>query len=441
MNISLPWGESSLNLNLPDSWQVIFPEPLKNTDPEISKNKTDPVKTSLKNPFDSEPLGKLKLKGKKIVIVVDDNTRPTPTDSFFHLILDSLEKGGASLKNVLLIPALGIHTPMTEEEMKQKVGAANLKKIRWENHDAFNIENNHLFGTTSRGTPARLNRHLADADLIISLGMVEPHLWAGFGGGLKNLLPGVAYYETIGIHHTIIAEPPYLFNRVGMEPESNSFRLDIEEIRKMIKAEIFCVNVVIDHKKNITASFAGDPVTCHRKAVEYNISVSGRHIEDTFDAAIVNSFPMDMNFKQSMKGVGNSLPAVRPGGAVIGFLKAERGLDDIVLPEKGKPLKLVKTILRLLGPSRVLGFLDKIRKGLNVEERFLLYYSMQLMRQHDLYFHVPTLSEDEVKRLGFFIMSHDPQETIDIAAKKIPRKARVAVFPEAGATFPVIRKK
>ena len=442
MKITLPWGNENLELTTPDSWNLIFPEPLTTGNEESSKLKeTDLVRSSLQSPSNAYPLEKLELKGKKIVIIVDDNTRPTPVDRFLHIVLESLEKGGASLKNIHLIPALGIHTPMTDREMEEKVGAENLKKLNWENHNAFDIEKNHLFGITSRGTPVRMNKHLSDADLIVTLGMVEPHIWAGFGGGLKNLLPGVAYFETIGIHHSIISEPPYLFNRVGMNPEENSFRLDLEEIKGMIPAQIFCVNVVIDHEKRIKASFAGDPVACHRKAVEYNRNISGRYLEKPVDAAIVNSYPMDINFKQSMKGVGNTLPAVKPGGAIIGFLKAERGVDDIILPDKGRPLKIAKLILRILGPSRILGFLDMVFKNLNVEERFLRYYSMQLMRKHDLYLYVPSLTDEEVKKLGFFVRGGDPQETIDIAARKLPKKARVAVFPEAGATFPIIKGK
>jgi hypothetical protein len=147
---------------------------------------------------------------------------------------------------------------------------------------------------------------------------------------------------------------------------------------------------------------------------------------------------MDFNFKQSMKGVGNALPALKPGGLVMGFLRAERGLDDIVLPAKGKPLWLVKRILRFLGPARVMGFLEKVRPGLNVEEKFLLYYSMQLIRQYDLYFHVPTLTPEETRRLGFFRPFARPQEVVDRARRRLPAGARVAVFTAAGATFPIV---
>ncbi len=442
MEIRLPWGEEKLVIETPDNWEIVFPRGRSSDGNWLEAvDELALVQRSLEKPFQASPLSDYDLKGKKIVVVVDDNTRPTPAHRFFHLLLNALEGSGANLADCLLIPALGIHTPMNDDEMAEKVGVANLTQIRWENHDAFDAEANSYFGTTSRGTPVKLNRHLAEADLIVSVGMVEPHLWAGFGGGLKNLMPGLASVETIGVHHTIIAEPPYKFNRVGMEPADNSFRQDLEEIQGMIGTPVFCLNVVLDHQKRIIASFAGDPVFCHRKAVEFNKLASGLYLDRQVDAIIVNSCPMDYNFKQSMKGVGNSLPALKPGGTVMGFLKADQGLDDVIPPAGAKPPQwLLKRIFRLMGPSRVLGFLDRTRKGLNVEERFLVYYSLQLMREYELYFYVPTITREEAKKLGYFVHSSDPQENIERAAKKLPRNARVAVFPEAGATFPIVNQ-
>ncbi|MCU0845953.1 MAG: nickel-dependent lactate racemase, partial [Spirochaetes bacterium] len=314
MQVKLPRSGETLTIDVPDTWTIHYPK-AEGKQEKAPADDLKLIKAALAKPMKSTPIEKMKLKGKKIVVVVDDNTRPTPADRFFHLVLAALTKAGASMKNVLLIPALGIHTPMTGEEMALKVGSKNLAKIKWENHDAFDKDKNHYFGETGRKTPVWLNRHLADADLIISIGMVEPHLWAGFGGGLKNILPGVAYFETIGIHHSIIAEPPYLFNRVGMLPEKNSFRQDLEEIQGLIKAPVFCLNVSIDHTKKITAAFAGDSIACHREAVAFNNRTSGLVCDRRMDAIIVNSYPMDINFKQGMKCVGNSLPALKHGGA------------------------------------------------------------------------------------------------------------------------------
>lgn len=438
--IQMPWGEETLSVEVPDTWNVIYPE---DVDPSSSMtadvgSEESIVARSLSAPANASALSSRSLAGKKVVIIVDDNTRPTPAHRFMHLVLDELEKAGASRENIVLLPGLGIHTAMTEGEMKEKVGAENLSRVTWENHDAFDPSKNAFFGTTSRGTEVHLNAHLKDAEVVVLVGVVEPHLWAGFGGGMKNILPGVASADTIGSHHVIIAEPPYRFNRVGMAPEENSFRQDLEEVRSMIEAEIFCINVVLNHAGRVIESFAGEVIQCHRNAIDFNIRVSGKKLKGKVDGVIVNSYPMDINFKQSMKCVGNSLPALKEGGAVMGFLRAERGLDDIEAPKDAKPLWLVRAILRLLGPSRVLWFLNKVKKGLNVEERFLIYYSMQLIRAYNCYFHVPTISDEEVRQLGFFERFESPQEVIDRGIKKLGRKATVAVFPHGGATFPIV---
>lgn len=436
MQVQLPWGPGSLAVDLPDTWEVIIPR----RDARGGKKLADAaavVKDSLVKPVNAKPLSSRKLRGARIVIVVDDITRPTPVHLFFHLVLDALKKAGASLKNVTVIPALGIHTPMTGEEMARKIGAKNLKQVAWENHSAFDLKANHYFGTTGRGTTVYLNKRLKDADLVVSIGLVEPHLWAGFGGGMKNIMPGLAYAETIGLHHEIIAEPPYRFNRVAMMPEENSFRLDLEEVRRMIRADIFCLNVVLDHAGRILASFAGDPVDAHRQGVAFNHACSGLSIDRPVDGIIVNSFPMDINFKQGMKCVGNALPALKSGGAIMAFLRADRGMDDIKV-SGGTPLTILKGLLRLMGPARVRGFLDVVRKGLGVEEKFLVYYSLQLVRQYDLFFYVPTLSDEEAKAVSMFVKCQDPAEVIRRGMKKLGKNAVVAVFAEGGATFPVV---
>jgi nickel-dependent lactate racemase len=437
MHVELPWGTSSLGLDVPDTWNLIHPKPAASELPAPG-DELDLVAQALARPEGAAPLDSRALAGKRILIVVDDNTRPTPARRFMHLVLEALQAAGAALGEVLVMPALGIHSPMSAEEMAAKIGAANLARVRWQNHDAFDDNQLGRLGQTTRGTAVVLNRAVLEADLVVSVGMVEPHLWAGFGGGMKNILPGLAGAVCIGEHHAIIAEPPYHFNRVGCPPERNSFRLDLEETQGMLKAEVFCLNVCLDHHGGIAAAFAGDPIAAHRRAVAFNRRFAGCRLERQVDAVMVNSYPMDFNFKQSMKGVGNALPALKPGGLVMGFLRAERGLDDIVLPAKGKPLWLVKRILRFLGPARVMGFLEKVRPGLNVEEKFLLYYSMQLIRQYDLYFHVPTLTPEETRRLGFFRPFARPQEVVDRARRRLPAGARVAVFTAAGATFPIV---
>ena len=442
MKIQLPWGESRLSVDVPDSWELVFPVKKNAIKPEKKMTRayeTGLVKQALNKPVGAQPIEKMKLRGKRILVIVDDNTRPTPVQRFFHLVLESLAKAGAKGRQITVLTALGIHTRMSRADMAAKIGERNLKKVQWFNHAPHDVVNLQYVGETSRGVRVELHRLAVEADFIVTIGLVEPHLWAGFGGGMKNILPGIASAKTIGMHHEIIAEPPYIFNRVGLAPEMNSFRLDLEEVQGMLQAPIFCLNTVLNDNGMIIGAFAGDPVSAHREAVRCNFDTAGLYMDEKVDGVIVSAHPMDLNFKQSMKGVGNSIPALKPGGVVMGFLRAARGLDDITPPEDYKPLALAKAVLRLLGPSRVLWLLEKTNGGLNPEDKFLVYYSMQLMRAHDLYFHIPTINDDEVKRLGFFENFKEPQMVIERAVKKLGLRAKVAVFPESGATFPVVK--
>ncbi|MGM0453394.1 MAG: nickel-dependent lactate racemase [Thermodesulfobacteriota bacterium] len=440
MEIRLPWGPENLTVNLPDTWRVHQPERV-DISGKSDQNETQIVASALANPAGTSALSEKSLSGKKIVIIVDDNTRPTPSSRFFHLLIDALDRAGAARKNIRVMSALGIHTAMSEEEMAEKIGAENVAALSWSNHDAFDSTQHHDFGTTARGTPGILNKAVAESDIVILVGMIEPHLWAGFGGGLKNLFPGVAAAEAIGHHHGMIAEPPYWFNRVGTAPGENLFRKDIEEMQTLVGAEMFILNVLLDEHQRIAAAFAGDPIEAHRQGIQFNEKVAGIGLDQPMDAVIVNSHPMDFNFKQSMKCVGNALPALKPGGVVMGFLRAERGLDDIALPDKPPPLTVLRTILRLIGRSNVMKFLELVKKGLNVEEKFLTYYSMRLIREYRLFCYVPTLDAKQIRHLGFFESAENPADVIEKGRRKLRKDANVAVFPDGGATFPVIRSE
>ena len=437
MNVELPWGKAFLSLTLPDTWQVHLPQRL-----DISCGKkpdeTEIVYEALQKPIGAAKLSDMALQDKRILIIVDDNTRPTPASRFFHLVVNELKTACARSENITVLTALGIHTPMTEDEIAEKIGPANLSKISWFNHDSFDPGTHHDFGKTQRGTPVVLNRKVAESDLVILIGMIEPHLWAGFGGGLKNLFPGVAAAHAIGHHHGMISEPPYWFNRVGSDPAENLFRRDIEEMRQLITADIFIINVLLDEKDRITAAYAGDPVEAHREGIACNRKKAGIPLQGRMDAVIVNSQPMNINFKQSMKCVANALPALKPGGVVMAFLKAERGLDDIPLPDKPPPLVILKAILKTIGKARVMGFLNLVKKGLDVEQKFLTYYSMRLISDYTVFCYVPSLTPVEVRHLGFFPYSATPSEVIEKGAAIMPKNAQVAVFPDGGATFPVI---
>lgn len=209
-------------------------------------------------------------------------------------------------------------------------------------------------------------------------------------------------------------------------------------MRNLLGKDLFCLNVVLGQSGRIEACACGEPVQAHRRAVETNTLLAGRRIPGKMDGIVINSRPMDFNLKQGMKGVAHTLPALAPGGTIKAFLQADRDLDDVKPPEKSPPLWLSRTILRLLGPSRVLWFQEKMGKGAGPKDKFLVYHTLQLLREHHLFVHVPTLSREQAKSLGFFTPCSTPEAVVRMGRKKMGRRAKVAVFPEAGATFPVL---
>jgi nickel-dependent lactate racemase len=125
MNLELPWGRGVTSVDIPDTWKIVTP---KNSSAGISdpRDEVTIVRDALAVPVEANPINSYSLPGKKVVIVVEDNTRPSPVYKYFHLILDELVAAGASLDDVLVIPALGIHMAMTEADMTAKIGSDNL---------------------------------------------------------------------------------------------------------------------------------------------------------------------------------------------------------------------------------------------------------------------------------------------------------------------------
>ena len=432
--VRLPFEDGEISLSLPDDWQIadtIRPVPHRKL-----ANERDALVEALNHPIGNPvPLGDRNLAEKKIVLCVDDISRPTPTALYFGPLLEYLIAHGAQRSNMMVLFGLGVHRDMTEAEARHKMGAVDLRSIPWRNHSCKDERELKHLGTTSRGTYVSLNRHLAEADLIITVGAVEPHLLLGFGGGCKMILPGLASSRTIAENHMqgVSAER---YNYVGI-PES-PMRLDLEEGVMMLGKEIFIVNAVMNESLEICRFFAGDPIKAHREGVKFSQSLCERPVEQQADVVIVASDPMNADLRQGMKCVGNVQESVRPGGLIIGLLECRHGLGDITVPPKSLPNGLLRFILKVIGKKRVLGFVDKFRKDAGIEERFLSHFSAQLVRRNKIFIHSRKLPLLTGKRLGIFLQFSAVEQMMEAARRAAPRNASVLVFPFGGATYPKV---
>lgn len=431
--VQIPFERGEMTLPLPDGWQIV--DTLRPLPHSKLADEATALLAALDSPIGAAPLRDRELAKMRIVLCVDDVSRSTPTGRCFGPLFEYLISHGALPGKMLILFGLGVHRDMTPEEARHKLGDTDLRGVPWRNHSSTDERELTHLGTTSSGTHVSLNRHLAEADLIITLGAIEPHLLLGFSGGSKMLLPGLASARTIAENH-MQGVTHDTYNYVGI-PDS-PMRLDLEEGAQMLGKEIFIVNVVMNESLEICAFYAGDPVKAHREGAKVVQSISGRPVDSRADVVIVSSNPMNADLRQGMKCIGNVEESVRHDGLIIGLLECRNGIGDVDLPAKSPPHGLLRLILKIIGGRRVLWFIDRVRKGAGIEERFLAHFAMQLARNHRIFVYSRRLPADTGKKAGLFVQFATVEKMMNAARKCAPKNARVLIYPYAGATYPVV---
>jgi nickel-dependent lactate racemase len=430
--VTVPWGRDQIELTLPAGWRVtsLAPAPTQPVaDVEAATSE------SLRDSIGSQGLGELASPDARVALVIDDGSRPTPVASVLPPVLAELERHGVKKTNITLVTALGLHRPMTDDEVAERAGAS-LAGLRFENHDCDDPGRLVDLGTTSRGTHVLINRTVAEADLVVSVGCIEPHLIAGFGGGAKNIVPGVAGRVTIGHNHALHTTPK-TFDGVGRSADESPMRLDLEEAASMLEPPVFVVNTVLNGALEVVRVVCGDPIAAHRKGIRTSAEIFAVPLEDRADVVITDSHPMDQDLRQGMKCIGNTIRAVRKGGVLIALIRAEEGVGEVGLA--GGRKRLGRRALRLLAPILV-RLVPRMRlRGMGEEDRFFLYFALQAMRRATLLLYAPTVPEEVRTSLPFAQFVESPDVAIAHARSVVGDEASVVVFPLGGATYPNLR--
>ncbi len=428
--VQLPWGPEKITLTLPEAWHIAGV-----LEPSALPGVPDPAAEaahSLQSPIGCPRLSEQVRPGMTVALVIDDGSRPTPVASFLPAVLAELERGGVTLDCITVVPALGVHRPMTPEEIVQRTGVPGLKA---EAHDCDDPAKLAYLGITSRGTPVSFNKTVAAADFIVSIGCIEPHIIASFGGGYKNLLPGVASRAAIAHNHALNCRPG-TFNMVGQPIENNPMRLDLEEAGKMLKPPVFIVNAVLNSSLEVVRVVAGDPIAAHRAGVQTSAGIYGVKLPAPADVVITASHPMDQDLRQGVKALGNTIRALRKGGSMLTLVRAEEGVGVFGLANKKLPVG--KRALKLLSPV-LLPLVPKLKlSGMGEEDKFFLYFALQAMRHGNLMLYGPTIPAEVQSNLPFVSFVQQPMDAIQRAARQFPGKAEVIVLPFGGSTYPIL---
>ncbi len=428
--LQLPWGNQLMSVALPGDWQVggiLEPSslpPCADGDAEVLR--------ALAEPIEAPRIGELARAGMTVAIVIDDGSRPTPVGRILPAVVAQLSAAGIKRSQMRLVPALGVHRPMLPAEITQRAGM-ELEGIQVVKHDCDDPGGMRHLGTTSYRTPVWVNRAVAEADLVISIGCIEPHLIASFGGGYKNIIPGVAGRATVAHNHGLNCSPQ-TFNMVGQPIDLNPMRLDLEEACRMLGDKVWVVNVILNHCKEIVQVVAGHPIAAHRAGAEVSARLNGVQIPGPADVVITDSHPMDQDMRQGLKALANTIRAVKPGGSLITLVRAEEGMGVFGLANRKFPLS--RGVLKRLVPLLVKLVPRLQLKGMGDDDRFFLYFALQAMMRARLIIFAPTIPEEKQANLPFVEFVPSVEQAIQRAQAGAPPAAQVLVFPYGGITYP-----
>ena len=311
MNINIPYGRGFQTLHVPDERLKAVLTPSHGAHEQADQQAL--VLDALRSPVGSAPVSELAKGKKRITLITSDHTRPVPSALTLPLYLAEIRKGNPEAEITILV-ATGVHRATTEAELRQKFGDAIVDNEQIVVHDA-DAEDLVMMGILPSGGELWLDRLVAEADLVISEGFVEPHFFAGFSGGRKSILPGVAGRRTIMYNHNagFIAHPG---SRQG-SLENNPIHRDMVFAAQAAGLS-FILNVILDGEKRVVAAFAGDPVKAHEAACERCRAMTSVPAATADIVVTSNSgYPLDQNIYQCTKGLSAGEACVREGGVII----------------------------------------------------------------------------------------------------------------------------
>jgi len=280
------------------------------------------VFAALERPIGTLPLRELVRAGERVAIVVNDITRLTRTDLLLPPIIGTLNAAGVKDDDIFVVFALGIHRRQTDEERRLIIGDAIYDRIRCFDHISTDDTSLVEIGTTSFGNVVEINSEVWEADRIILTGEIIYHLIAGYSGGRKSLVPGVAGFRTTTFNHRMIFDP----NCRSGKLEGNPAHEDLLEACRMVEPD-FLVNVVLSPEGTLIRVVAGHYERAHREGCRTVDEMLRVDLDEPYDlvVAAAGGFPLDLDLRQAHKGLENACQALRPGGVILFYAECPNG--------------------------------------------------------------------------------------------------------------------
>lgn len=275
---------------------------------------------ALGTPTAAPPLAELAAQARRVLLIVDDNTRRTPVREMMPIVAAILRDAGRQDDEIEILFASGTHREMSKGEMAEKIGEEFLRRYACTSHDCFAPA--HLYGYTTYGTPVEANPTLLRADLKIAIGSIVPHAFCGWAGGGKMILPGVCSAQSILATHLL----PCLDPTIALGVVENRARTEIDEAARIAGLD-FIINAVLNAHGDIAGLVAGAPVAAHREGIVLARAVHGVEMPEA-DLVFGCAYPEDLNYWQAGKTLYPLERAVRPGGLAVVVARLPEGKGE-----------------------------------------------------------------------------------------------------------------
>jgi len=413
-DISVPFGIGSVLLGIPENRLIGV------TSPRPAKALTESeFRSVIDRPVGTTGLAQMVRSGGKVAIAVDDYTRPTPTAQILRIVLSELKEGGVSFEDIVVVIGGGLHVPTAEHEKPVLVGEEIVGLVEVVSHICDDNSSLVDLGSSSRGTPIMINRRIVEADFRICIGLIEPHQKAGFSGGAKSIVPGVAGRDTINRNHSMRLPIREAIGKI----EGNPVRADMEEIARKVGVD-FIVNAVLNDRKQVVDLVAGDLIDAHRKGVDSARRMMEVEIPRAADILILSpgGHPRDINLWQTEgKGLVRAWTATKKGSEIIVVAECPRGIGHPGLEDwlSGASLHQIHERFRTEGYTLIGEKADRLA---------------DLSEYAKLTFYSPGLDPEKFSRLPV-CFTNKPQENLDLALRRASEDSSVLVVPNATAVL------
>lgn len=413
MEIKIPYGKTFQTLNIEEGFELLES---KIQELEAGADGGAIVRAAMDSPIGSPKLRELAAGKKNAVLIISDHTRPVPSKDIVPFMLEELRAGNPDIEITMLV-ATGCHRGTTPEELVHKLGEDIVSREHIVVHDCDSSPLTDL-GPLPSGARLVVNSLVAQADLVVSEGFIEPHFFAGYSGGRKSILPGVCSRVTVlGNHCAAFIDDPKA--RMGVI-DGNPINRDMERAARMAKLA-YIVNVVVNEAHEVVAAFAGDPIEAHHAGCAYLARYC--EVEQKQKAGIVitsnGGAPLDQNAYQAVKGLTTAADAAADGAALIICAECADGIGGD---------SFYKALSECAGPTELLEEIRRVPMDETVPDQWQYQILARILEKHHVYFVARKEMEEAVNAMK---MEYAPslEEAFARARALKGASARVAVIP------------